>query len=168
MGGSGHLNPTVLRHFLFPGGDLRLTSWIGGYVGPRAGLEAFEKAQLSCFFWELNVDSSVFHSVASSLHLPMYKNSISFHILQNIKEHSTYNYIGFHNSMSHIENVGAILLTYVLGRYWFETKRAASYPVCCQRTVAYFTGDTTLHSHSASLEMVPTVFVIKYVHRDNP
>jgi len=70
--------------------------------------------------------------------------------------------------MSNIENVGAILRTYVLGRYWFATKRAASYLVCCQRNVVYFTGDITVPSHTASIVLTSTVIVTKYVHRDIP
>jgi hypothetical protein len=55
---------------------------------------------------------------------------------------------------------GVFLRTFVLGRYWFETKRTASCPVCCQSTVAYFTGDATVHCHAAKRMMASTTVLL--------
>jgi hypothetical protein len=40
------------------------THWIGGWVGPRAGLEVMEKRKTSCPYREPNPDSSAIHPVA--------------------------------------------------------------------------------------------------------
>jgi hypothetical protein len=42
-----------------PGGTAPGTYWIGGCVGPRAGLDSVEEIEISCCYRESNPDSSV-------------------------------------------------------------------------------------------------------------
>jgi hypothetical protein len=43
----------------FPQGNKSSAHWIGGWVGPRAGLDAAEKIKISCSCRESNPDYSV-------------------------------------------------------------------------------------------------------------
>jgi hypothetical protein len=51
------------------------THCIGGWVGPRVGLNVMEKRKISCPYREWNPDSSAVHPVAYSLQWPSYPGS---------------------------------------------------------------------------------------------
>jgi hypothetical protein len=46
-----------------PGDIIRSIHYVGGWVGPRAGLEAVKEKYISCLCRETNPESSVVHLV---------------------------------------------------------------------------------------------------------
>jgi hypothetical protein len=51
--------------------------WIGGCVGPRAGLDAVEKIIFSCPCWDSNPNSLIVHHAAKSLHRLSYTDIVA-------------------------------------------------------------------------------------------
>jgi hypothetical protein len=45
---------TIKTQPLYPGNRVSSTHWIGGCVGPAAGLDVLWKRQIPCIFWDLN------------------------------------------------------------------------------------------------------------------
>ena len=66
-----------------PGGFIpveraRVTHWIGGWVGPRAGVDDFEYRKIPCFRRKLNRRSSVVQALAWSLNQLSYPSSMNW------------------------------------------------------------------------------------------
>jgi hypothetical protein len=59
-----------------PGKTAPGTHCIGGWVGPKAGLDVMEKSKISCTYRESNADSSVVQTVAQSLYRLSYSDSL--------------------------------------------------------------------------------------------